>query len=158
MGVHLHPQCLLHPQLNLQQHLQLLQQLQTPMQELQGPCLIPPNLQCPCPISLTHPCQWVTTHMDISNLPKHRDTPSSSTTSPHSRASRLKVTLNSPHLRATLHSSHLRATFLRDRLILPSSSLLRHTQATLHSQVLQASLSGGRQRREKAFTVDLKTF
>merc|ERR1712032_1211693 len=114
-----------------------------------GPCLIPPNLQCPCPISLTHPCQWATTHMDISNLPKHRDTPSSSTTSPHSRASRLKV---------TLHSSHLRATLLRDMLILPSSSLLRHTQAILPSQVLQASHSGGRQRREKAFTVDSKNF
>merc|ERR1712037_371926 len=105
----------------------------------------PPNLLCPCPISLTHPCQWATTHMDISSLPQHKGTPSSSTTSPHSRATRLLVTLSSPP-RAILHSSHLRAILLRDRL----------TLAILLSLVLQVSHSGGRQRREKAFTIDPK--
>merc|ERR1712130_304077 len=73
--------------------------------------------------------------MGISNLPKHRGTPSSSTTSPHSKATPLKA-----------------------RLTLPSNSLLRATLATLHSLVLLASHSGGRQRREKAFTVDPKLF
>merc|ERR1712130_439605 len=138
--VHPHPQFQLPLQLNLQQHHLQPQLLQTLTQELQGPCLIPPNLLCPCPISLTHPCQWATTHMDISNLPKHRGTPSSSTTSPHSKATRLRVTLNSP-LKAILLNSHLRDTPLKARLTLP-----------LHSLVLLASHSGGRQRREKAFT------
>merc|ERR1719430_1917490 len=134
--VHPHPQCRLLQLLNLQQHPLQLQLLQTHMQELQGPCLIPPNLLCPCPISLTHPCQWATTHMDISSLPKHRGTPSSSTTSPHSRATRLLVTLSSPP-KAILHSSHLRAILLRDRLTLPSNSLLRLTLAILLSLVLR---------------------
>jgi hypothetical protein len=93
--------------------------------------------------------------MDISNLLKHRGTPSSSTTSPRSRAIQLRVILNSPH-RVILHSSHLRVTPLRDRLTLPSNSLLRLTLATLHSLVLRVSHSGGRQGREKAFTVDPK--
>merc|ERR1712192_248760 len=97
------------------------------------------------------------THMGISNLPKHRGTPSNSTTSPRSRAILLRVTPNSPLLRGILHSSHLRGTPLRGRHILPSNSLLRPTLAILHSQVLQdSSHSGGRERREKAFTVDSK--
>merc|ERR1712200_84656 len=93
--------------------------------------------------------------MDISVLPKHRGTPRSSTTSPHSRATRLLVTLSSPP-RDILHSSHLRAILLRDRLTLPSNSLLRLTLAILFSLVLRVSHSGGRQRREKAFTIDPK--
>merc|ERR1719234_3077277 len=112
---HLHPQF---PQLNLQQHHLRLLLLQILTQELQGPCLIPPNLLCPCPISLTHPCQWATTHMAINNLPKHRGTLSSSTTSPRSRATLLRATHNSPLLRGILHSSLLRGTPLTARLIL----------------------------------------
>merc|ERR1712107_59797 len=62
---------------------------------------------------------------------KHRRTPSSSTTSPHRR-----VIL-------------LRATLLRDRLTLPSNSLLRLILAIPHSRVLLASHSGGRQWRKR---------
>ena len=85
--------------------------------------------------------------MDISNLPKHRDIPSSSTTRPLNRA-----TPNSPLraipsnlLRATLHSRHYKVILVKARHILPSNSLPLLTLDILHSQVLQASHSGDRQ-------------
>ena len=74
--------------------------------------------------------------MDISNLPKHRDIPSSSTTRPLNRA-----TPNSPLraipsnlLRATLHSRHYKVILVKARHILPSNSLPLLTLDILHSR------------------------
>ena len=93
--------------------------------------------------------------MDISNLPKHRATLSSSTTNLlHSRGTLLRVTLsNLP--KATPRSSHPKVTLAKVRLILPSNNLHQATQAILHSQAPLASHSGGRLWRVMAFNVDL---
>ena len=74
--------------------------------------------------------------MDISNLPKHRATLSSSTTNLlHSRGTLLRVTLsNLP--RATPRSSHPKVTLAKVRLILPTNNLFQATQAIIFTNNL----------------------